>query len=199
VARVLETGASTRDAMAAMTELARSLPAALGQHVHSANQTQAQAAQALKLLSSRLENVASGIESSGRKTLETVAARMLQSEANMVSRHHAVAEHLGEVVQRIEALCGLLRHDEAQAAQPGGLGYDAAGYDAPLFEASGRYPEASPARRSAHAPGPRYRDANRAPAFEYEDGNPYDDGEYAGGREIDGRYDRHGDGGSFGS
>jgi hypothetical protein len=73
----------------------------------------------MKTLSSRLEGVASGIEFSARKTLETVASRLMQSEMNMVSRHHAVADHLGELVQRIEALCGLLQQDRADINRSG--------------------------------------------------------------------------------
>jgi hypothetical protein len=67
--------------------------------------------QVMRTLAGRLEGVASSIEISGRKTLETVAARLMQSEMNMVSRHQAVVEHLGELVQRSEALCGLLQND----------------------------------------------------------------------------------------
>jgi hypothetical protein len=115
-----------RQASAALAELARALPAQLSTHLathlQGATLAQHQATQSLKALSMRLENVAAGIEASGRKTLETVAARLMQSEMNMVSRNHAVAEHLGELVQRIEALCGLLQQDRlgpAADAWPG--------------------------------------------------------------------------------
>lgn len=110
---LLDTTAQSRAALTAMTELARGLPELMAGHMQVAAQGQMQASQALKALSARLEGVASSIELSGRKTLETVAARLMQSEMNMVSRHHAVADHLGELVQRIEALCGLLQQDRA--------------------------------------------------------------------------------------
>ena len=110
---LLDTTAQSRIALAAMTEMARGLPELMAGHMQVAAQGQMQASQALKALSARLEGVASSIELSGRKTLETVAARLMQSEMNMVSRHHAVADHLGELVQRIEALCGLLQQDRA--------------------------------------------------------------------------------------
>ncbi len=188
----------TRQALLAMTELARELPVALAQNAQGANQTQLQSVQAMKTLSSRLESVASGIETSGRKTLETVAARMMQSEANMVSRHHAVAEHLGELVQRIEALCGLMQHDRADGSQNGGFGYDAPGFDTPGFDQPARYGEP---RRSAGGfePAPRGRNSNRQPRVEFEDGNEYDDGGYPAPREADGRYERGGESGGFGS
>ena len=117
---LLDTTAQSRAALAAMTDMARALPELMAGHMQAATQGQMQASQALKALSARLEGVASSIELSGRKTLETVAARLMQSEMNMVSRHHAVADHLGELVQRIEALCGLLQQDRAdlQHQQP---------------------------------------------------------------------------------
>jgi hypothetical protein len=197
-ASVLEMTEQTRQAMLAMTELARDLPTALAQQAQGSNQTQMQSVQAMKTLSARLEGVASGIETSGRKTLETVAARMMQSEANMVSRHHAVAEHLGELVQRIEALCGLMQHDRADGSQTGSFGYDSPSFDAPGFEQPPRYADS---RRSSgqYEPAPRSRNANRQPRVEFEDGNEYDDGGYPAPRESDGRYERGGDSGGFGS
>ena len=114
---LLDSAAQSRAALQAMTEMARALPELLAGPTQSAAQAQLQASQALKALSARLEGVASSIELSGRKTLETVAARLMQSEMNMVSRHHAVADHLGELVQRIEALCGLLQQDRADFQQ----------------------------------------------------------------------------------
>lgn len=195
---MLELGDQTQQAMAAMTDLARGLPATLAQHAQATSQTQLQSVQAMKTLSARLEGVASGIETSGRKTLETVAARMMQSEANMVSRHHAVAEHLGELVQRIEALCGLLQHDRVDESQNGLFGYESPGLDSSGFEQPSRYSEQ---RRPAamYEPTPRSRGMSRQPKVEYEDGNEYDDGGYPSSRESDGRYDRNNDTGSFGS
>jgi hypothetical protein len=195
---MLEMTEQTRQAMLAMTELARDLPAALAQQAQGSNQTQLQSVQAMKTLSARLEGVASGIETSGRKTLETVAARMMQSEANMVSRHHAVAEHLGELVQRIEALCGLMQHDRADESPNGSFGYDSPSFDAPGFDQPSRY--ADPRRPSGqYEPAPRSRNSNRQPRVEFEDGNEYDDGGYPAPRESEGRYERGGDSGGFGS
>jgi hypothetical protein len=196
-ASLMEMSSQTRQAMLAMTELARDLPAALAQQAQGANQTQLQSVQAMKTLSSRLEGVASGIETSGRKTLETVAARMMQSEANMVSRHHAVAEHLGELVQRIEALCGLLQHDRADESQNGAYGYDAPSFDSGGFDQPSRFAE--PRRSGGQYEPPRPRGSNRQPRVEFEDGNEYDDGGYPAPRESDGRYERGGDSGGFGS
>jgi hypothetical protein len=197
-ASMMEMTEQTRQAMLAMTELARDLPAALAQQAQGSNQTQLQSVQAMKTLSGRLESVASGIETSGRKTLETVAARMMQSEANMVSRHHAVAEHLGELVQRIEALCGLMQHDRADDSPNGSFGYDTPSFDVPGFEQPTRYAE--PRRSSGqYEPSPRSRNGNRQPRVEFEDGNEYDDGGYPAPREQDGRYERGGESGGFGS
>lgn len=200
---LLSIGEHTRDAMHAMTELARGLPAALADHAKGSNQTQQQSVQAMKLLSVRLEGVASGIETSGRKTLETVAARMMQSESNMVARHHAVAEHLGELVQRIEALCGLMQHDRVDDSQQAAFGFEPGGYDAPAFDAAPRYAEpryGDPRQgQGVNLSARRPRELLRQPAVEYEDGNEYDDGEYPARRDSDGRYDRSGETGSFGS
>ena len=101
----------TIQASQALGTLAQQLPDLLGQQQQQTQQTLGQSIQVMRTLAGRLEGVASSVESSGRKTLETVAARLMQSEMNMVSRHQAVVEHLGELVQRIEALCGLMQHD----------------------------------------------------------------------------------------
>lgn len=200
-ATMVNLGQQTQAAVLAMTELATNLPHTLADSLHSAGQSQAQAVQSMKTLSARLEGVASSIETSGRRTLETVASRMLQSEANMAMRHQAVAEHLGDVVQRIEALCGLLQQNGGGAEpQPDAFGFEAPNYDNPAFVPPGRY-----ANQQRHANGnlyadapPRYRSNGRSSNLEYEDGNEYDDGNYPAPRDSDGRYDR-GEGGSFGS
>ena len=112
-AQLLDVTAQTQAATQAMAELARSLPALLAEQTQASSQAQQQTTQALRGLSSRLEGVASSIEVSGRRTLETVAARLMQAEMQMVSRNQAVAEHLGELVQRIETLCSLMQQDRS--------------------------------------------------------------------------------------
>ena len=112
-AQMLEVTAQTQAATHAMAELARALPKLLAEQGEAAGQAQQQATQSLRTLSSRLEGVASSIEVSGRRTLETVAARLMQAELQMVSRNQAVAEHLGELVQRIETLCSLMQQDRS--------------------------------------------------------------------------------------
>lgn len=120
---------STRAATVALSDIATRLPELLTKSLQGSTQNHQQATQAMKTLSARLENVASGIEFSARKTLESVAARLMQSEMNMVSRHHAVADHLGELVQRIEALCGLLQQDRSDPFQRNSaIGGDLSGY-----------------------------------------------------------------------
>jgi hypothetical protein len=116
---LLEMAQTTRTATMALGDVATRIPDMLSHTLQGANQNHQQASQAMKVLASRLESVASTIEFSARKTLETVAARLMQSEMNMVSRHHAVADHLGELVQRIEALCGVLQQDRADMARGG--------------------------------------------------------------------------------
>ena len=130
---MLDMAQSTRAATVALNDIAGRLPDLLTKSLQGATQNHQQATLAMKTLSARLENVASGIEFSARKTLESVAARLMQSEMNMVSRHHAVADHLGELVQRIEALCGLLQQDRGDPfqrnANGGGIPFgDVAGY-----------------------------------------------------------------------
>lgn len=125
---LLEVAQATRAATMALGDTAQRLPEMLSQSMQGFTQHQTQSTQTMKGLASRLESVASGIEFSARKTLETVAARLMQSEMNMVSRHHAVADHLGELVQRIEALCGLLQQDRADVMRGGGMGMGD-GYD----------------------------------------------------------------------
>jgi hypothetical protein len=110
-AQMLEVTAQTQAATHAMAELARALPKLLAEQGEASGQAQQQTTQSLRTLCSRLEGVASSIEVSGRRTLETVAARLMQAELQMVSRNQAVAEHLGELVQRIETLCSLMQQD----------------------------------------------------------------------------------------
>ena len=195
---LLSIGEQTRDAMTAMSELARSLPVALTDLARTSNQSQLQSVQAMKMLSGRLEGVASGIETAGRKTLETVASRMMQSESNMVARHHLVAEHLGELVQRIETLCGLMQRDRGDDSQQGAFGFEAPGYEAAGFDAQPRYADTHRAQ-SGLEPLRRPREMARQPMVEFEDGNQYDDGEYPARRESESRYERGGETGSFGS
>ncbi len=114
---MLEMAHTTRTATLALADIATRIPDMLAGTLQGANQNHQQASQSMRALSSKLEGVASSIEFSARKTLETVAARLMQSEMNMVSRHHAVADHLGELVQRIEALCGLLQQDRADISR----------------------------------------------------------------------------------
>jgi hypothetical protein len=201
-ATMLSLSQQTQAAVLAMTELAMNLPLTLADSLHNAGQTQAQSVQSMKALSSRLEGVASSIETSGRRTLETVASRMMQSEANMVMRHQAVAEHLGDVVQRIEVLCGLLQQSVgSEPQQENGFGYEAPSFNNSAFVPLGAYANQQGQRNgNAYADVPaRHRNNGRPPNLEYEDGNEYDDGGYPMPRDSDGRYNRGGDGGSFGS
>jgi hypothetical protein len=121
--------ADTRSATTAMAELAQALPQLLTQSLQTATQSQAQAAQALKQLATRMEGVAGSIEMSGRKTIESVGARLMQSEMAMNNRNHAVAEHLGELVQRIETLCGLLQQDRNSRVSDNGDDFGGDTYD----------------------------------------------------------------------
>ncbi len=120
---MIDIAQSTRAATLALSEMAGRMPDLLTQTLQGSNQNHQQASQVMKTLATRLEGVASGIEFSARKTLETVASRLMQSEMNMVSRHHAVADHLGELVQRIEALCGLLQQDRSDSSRSNGNGF----------------------------------------------------------------------------
>ncbi len=120
---MIDIAQSTRAATLALNEMAGRMPDLLAQTLQGSNQSHQQASQVMKTLATRLEGVASGIEFSARKTLETVASRLMQSEMNMVSRHHAVADHLGELVQRIEALCGLLQQDRSDSSRGNGNGF----------------------------------------------------------------------------
>lgn len=137
---MIDIAQSTRAATLALSEMAGRMPDLLTQTLQGSNQSHQQASQVMKTLATRLEGVASGIEFSARKTLETVASRLMQSEMNMVSRHHAVADHLGELVQRIEALCGLLQQDRSDSSRGNGHGFGGEyGGDDPTAFASPSY------------------------------------------------------------
>ncbi|MCY7315950.1 MAG: hypothetical protein LH480_10100 [Rubrivivax sp.] len=197
---LMDMSQQTRLATTAMAELAGSLPAALAQQFQGASQAQQQSVQAMRALSSRLEGVASGIEVSGRKTLETVASRLMQSEANMNARHHAVVESLAELVQRIETLCGLLQQDRHDGAG-GHAMFDSQAADGNGFELPNY---AGETRRGGNGAGfqqsaAQGRNAARPSPVNYEDFNDFDDAGYGQPREPDNRYGRGGDGGSFGT
>lgn len=168
--QLLEMAQTTRTATMALGDVATRIPDMLSSTLQGANQNHLQASQAMKALAGRLEGVASTIEFSARKTLETVAARLMQSEMNMVSRHHAVADHLGELVQRIEALCGVLQQDRADAAHNGngfayGQGEQSAGngFDG-SFGGAGRamasQPAYAPPMQNGYGNGNGHRNGN---------------------------------------
>jgi hypothetical protein len=193
---LLDMSQQTRLATTAMAELAGSLPAALAKQFQGASQAQQQSVQAMRALSARLEGVASGIEVSGRKTLETVASRLMQSEANMNARHHAVVESLAELVQRIETLCGLLQQDRHDGAGGHAL------FDSPALEGNGFELSAYPgdARRAGHgAAAAQGRMATRPSPVSFDDFSDFDEAGYGLPREPDNRYERGGEGGSFGT
>lgn len=135
LAQLLLVTTQVQGATKAMAELARALPETIAEQSRVASQGSQQTAQSLRGLSSRLEGVASTIEVSGRRTLETVAARLMQAEMQMVSRNQAVAEHLGELVHRIETLCSLLQQD--RLPMDPGMGELQIPGSAPLFGATG--------------------------------------------------------------
>ncbi len=193
---LLDMSQQTRLATTAMAELAGSLPAALAQQFQGSSQAQQQSVQAMRTLSARLEGVASGIEVSGRKTLETVASRLMQSEANMNARHHAVVESLSELVQRIETVCGLMQQDrhEGSGGDAHSL-FDASALDGNGFDMSSYSGDA----RRGGSSAARGRAAARPASVNYEDFNDFDDAGYGVPREIDNRYDRGNEGGSFGA
>jgi hypothetical protein len=139
----------------ALGALAQQLPDLLGRQQQQTQQALAQSMQVMKTLAGRLEGVASSIELSGRKTLETVAARLMQSEMNMLSRHQAVAGHLAELVQRIETLCALLQTDrnDLLSNHSHGSGESAMGPAWPLREDPYREPRAGHTGQPAAAAG----------------------------------------------
>lgn len=195
---LMDMGQQTRLATTAMAELASSLPAALAQQFQASAQVQQQSVQAMRALSARLEGVASGIEVSGRKTLETVATRLMQSEANMNARHHAVVESLADLVQRIETLCGLLQQDRHDGTAADGHSlFDTHTLEGNGFELSSYQGDS---RRSGYGPAAaRGRAPTRPAPVSYEEFNDFDDAGYGVPRDPDTRYERGGDGGSFGT
>ena len=110
-----ESALHARSSAQAIIELSQRLPAVLAEQQLTSQQLQQQSQQVMKALANRLEGLASSIELGARRTLEGVASRLMQSEMDMVARHHAVTEHLVEVVQRVEVLCGLLQRDRAES------------------------------------------------------------------------------------
>lgn len=106
-----ELTASNRQVSESVAGLLSQLPELFAAHLGALRQQQEQNTSALKSLGSRLETVASGIEASGRRTLEFVSQRLVDAETTMLTRHQVVAEQMQELVQRIEVLCGVLQQD----------------------------------------------------------------------------------------
>ena len=150
LAQLLVVATQVQGATKAMAELARALPETIAEQSRVASQGNQQTTQSLRGLSSRLEGVASTIEVSGRRTLEAVAARLMQAEMQMVSRNQSVAEHLGELVQRIETLCSLL-HQDRFPMDPG-MGALSAPGASPHFGAGGSMMQAEPNGRGPYGP-----------------------------------------------
>ena len=101
------------EAVEALRGLADRLDLYFNDHLKSSALAQQQATQVLKNMSNRLEVVASAIESSGRKTVEVVASRLMDAQLHMSSRQQATAEQIAELLGRIEVLCGLVQRDQA--------------------------------------------------------------------------------------
>ena len=151
LAQLLAVASQVQGATKAMAELARALPETIAEQSRVASLGNQQTTQSLRGLSSRLEGVASTIEVSGRRTLETVAARLMQAEMQMVSRNQSVAEHLGELVQRIETLCSLLQQDRFPM-DPGMGGLSAPGAS-PHFGSPGSMAQAGSGLGSSYGGG----------------------------------------------
>ncbi len=111
--------ASAASTTTALERLTQRLDEYLSEQVKASAAAQQQANQAMKTLSSRLEMVASGIESSGRKTLEVVAARLMDAQLHMSSRHQAMTEQMVDVVSRIETLCTVIQRDHGVGSAMG--------------------------------------------------------------------------------
>jgi hypothetical protein len=101
------------EAVEALRGLTDRLDLYFNDHLKASALAQQQATQVLKNMSNRLEVVASAIESSGRKTVEVVASRLMDAQLHMSSRQQATAEQIAELLGRIEALFGLIQRDQA--------------------------------------------------------------------------------------
>jgi hypothetical protein len=101
------------EAVEALRGLTDRLDLYFNDHLKASALAQQQATQVLKNMSNRLEVVASAIESSGRKTVEVVASRLMDAQLHMSARQQATAEQIAELLGRIEALCGLIQRDQA--------------------------------------------------------------------------------------
>jgi len=160
---------SNRQVSESVATLLRQLPELFSAHLSASRQQQEHNTQALKSLSGRLETVAAGIESSGRRTLEFVSQRLVDAETTMLTRHQAVAEQMQELVQRIEVLCGVLqqdrefRNDDLLSPFVPGVGNAPATGGAAAWPVTGLPVPAGPASRGARSSLPD--SANRPPSF----------------------------------
>jgi hypothetical protein len=93
---------------AAMEETLGRLNGYLAEHSQSMTQSLQMSSQVLKSVSSRLEGVASGIEVSGRRTLEAVSARLLDAQMSLSARQQATSEQIAELVGRLESVQALM-------------------------------------------------------------------------------------------
>lgn len=109
--QLVDIGTSVSAAAAALSEVVTRLPGQIATGINATSELQQQSARQAQQILARLEGAASAIEGVGRRTLEIVSARLLQSEMDMQQRHQTLAEQVGSLVQRMEIMCGLLQAD----------------------------------------------------------------------------------------
>jgi uncharacterized membrane protein YgcG len=123
-----------RAATESLNQLSRAMTESLNQHLSMQTANNQQIMLLSKQMGSRLESALASQEAQQKKLLESMSARLVQSDMKLMDRHRSDTETLTALVRRIEVLISLVRADQ-----------DRRSIDSTLFDGHSNEADASPA------------------------------------------------------
>jgi hypothetical protein len=104
-----------------LNQLSRAMTESLNQHLSMQTANNQQIMLLSKQMGSRLEAALASQEAQQKKLLESMSARLVQSEMKLMERHRSDTEMLASLVRRIEVLISLVRADQDRGSTVPGL------------------------------------------------------------------------------
>lgn len=104
-----------------LNQLSRAMTESLNQHLSMQTANNQQIMLLSKQMGSRLEAALASQEAQQKKLLESMSARLVQSEMKLMERHRSDTEMLASLVRRIEVLISLVRADQDRSSPAPGL------------------------------------------------------------------------------
>jgi len=104
------------EATQSLNQLSRAMTESLNQHLSMQTANNQQIMLLSKQMGSRLESALASQEAQQKKLLESMSARLVQSEMKLMERHRSDTEMLASLVRRIELLISLVRADQDRGA-----------------------------------------------------------------------------------